>query len=517
MHDHGRGRFATSRGLARAALAALLFVAAGILWPACSAGVTTTPTGTAVGHLPRGVQPADLNLLVITLDTTRADRLGAYGWPQSATPALDRIAAEGVLFEQAVSPAPLTLPAHSSLFTGKYPPHHGVRDNGGFFLDERETTLAERLKARGVKTGGFVGAYVLDRTWGIGQGFDTYFDNFDLSKFDAPSLSEVERPANEVADRALAWLETAKSSRFFGWIHFYDAHSPYEPPEPYRTRFADRPYLGEIAFVDSQVARIRAFLEAERLLDRTVVVVLGDHGESLGDHGEGTHGFFVYESVLHVPLMIQDAVRHVARPPGRRRRAQRRRDADRSGSARDAARRQDRRTERRELDDGIRQGARTRRVRRGGLSAVPLRLERSAEPHIGPLQVHRGTAPGVVRSRPGPDRNPQPLRPAPGAGRPHGRGPQGHRFQPRRGHQASRQRRPRRARETRRARLRRHVCDDARGRPIAARGSEGQDRALQPRHDGARADSRRQGFRRRPEERSAKWSRRILRSSTRGS
>lgn len=304
MQDHGRGRLARSRDLALAALAAPLFVAAASLWPACSAGVTTTPTGTIVGRLPRGVQPADLNLLVITLDTTRADRLGAYGWPQSATPALDRIAAEGVLFEQAVSPAPLTLPAHSSLFTGKYPPHHGVRDNGGFFLDPRETTLAARVKARGLKTGGFVGAYVLDRTWGIGQGFDTYFDNFDLSKFDAPSMSEVERPANEVTDRALAWLETAKSSRFFGWVHFYDAHSPYDPPEPYRTRFADRPYLGEIAFVDSQVARIRAFLEAERLLDRTVVVVLGDHGESLGDHGESTHGFFVYESVLHVPLMI---------------------------------------------------------------------------------------------------------------------------------------------------------------------------------------------------------------------
>jgi len=288
----------------RAAAAVLLPLLIGAVSYACSGSVTTTPTGSAIGRLPGRVRPADLNLLVITLDTTRADRLGAYGWPDSATPALDRIAREGVLFEHAVSSAPLTLPAHSSLFTGKYPPHHGVRDNGGFFLDERETTLAERLKARGLKTGGFVGAYVLDRTWGIAQGFDTYFDNFDLSKYDAPSLAEVERPANEVADQALAWLETVKSSRFFGWVHFYDAHSPYAPPEPYRTRFTDRPYLGEIAFVDSQVARIRAFLEAEHLLDRTVVVVLGDHGESLGDHGESTHGFFVYESVLHVPLMI---------------------------------------------------------------------------------------------------------------------------------------------------------------------------------------------------------------------
>jgi arylsulfatase A-like enzyme/Tfp pilus assembly protein PilF len=265
----------------------------------------TTSGGVVVGHLPRGVSASDLNLLIITLDTTRADRLGAYGWAQSVTPALDRIGAEGVVFEHAAAPAPLTLPAHASLFTSKYPPAHAVRDNGGFFLDERETTLAERLKARGFKTGGFVGAYVLDRHWGIAQGFDSYFDNFDLSRLETPSAGDVERPANEVADHALAWLETVQSSRFFGWIHFYDAHSPYAPPEPYRTRFADQLYLGEIAFVDSQVARILEFLERQRLLDRTVVIALGDHGESLGDHDESTHGFFLYESVLHVPLLIR--------------------------------------------------------------------------------------------------------------------------------------------------------------------------------------------------------------------
>jgi len=217
-----------------------------------------------------------------------------------------------VVFERALAPAPLTLPAHASLFTGNYPPRHGVRDNGGFFLGEQETTLAERLRTRGVKTGGFVGSYVLDRTWGIAQGFDTYVDNFDLSKFETPSLADVERPANAVADRALAWLDTVKSSRFFGWVHFYDAHSPYAPPEPYRTRFADRLYVGEIAFVDAQIARIVAFLEAEHLLDRTVIVAIGDHGESLGAHGESTHGFFIYNAALHVPLIIRapyDALR----------------------------------------------------------------------------------------------------------------------------------------------------------------------------------------------------------------
>jgi choline-sulfatase len=283
----------------------LAAVAAGAWYWRLVPGVTTTPTGVRLGQLPRGLRPSDLNLLVITLDTTRADRLGAYGWPDSATPALDAIARDGVRFEHAAAPAPLTLPAHSSIFTGKHPPRHGVRDNGGFFLDEREMTLAERLNARGMKTGGFVGAYVLDRRWGIAQGFDTYVDNFDLSKFKSPSLGEVERPANEVADKALAWLETVKRSRFFGWVHFYDPHSPYAPPEPYRTRFADRPYLGEISFVDSQVGRIRSFLEREQLLEKTVIVVVGDHGESLGDHGESTHGFFIYQSVLHIPFIIR--------------------------------------------------------------------------------------------------------------------------------------------------------------------------------------------------------------------
>jgi arylsulfatase A-like enzyme/tetratricopeptide (TPR) repeat protein len=306
MRTHRRVRFGSWRSrLAIAVFTAAIAVAVVGAWLRLGRPIVlTTPTGAVLGTLPRGTSRSDLNLLVITLDTTRADRLGAYGWPQSVTPELDRIAREGVLFEHAVTAAPLTLPAHSSLFTAKYPPHHGVRDNGGFFLDERETTLAERLKARGFKTGGFVGAYVLDRIWGIAQGFDTYFDNFDLSKYESPSLADVERPANEVADRALAWLETVKSSRFFAWVHFYDAHSPYAPPEPYRTRFARHPYLGEIAFVDSQVGRIRAYLEAQRLLDRTIVVVLADHGESLGDHGESTHGFFLYDSVLHVPLMI---------------------------------------------------------------------------------------------------------------------------------------------------------------------------------------------------------------------
>lgn len=256
-----------------------------------------------LGHLTSGERPSDLNLLLITLDTTRADAIGVYGSRDSRTPTIDRLAQSGVLFAHAVAPAPLTLPAHASLFTSKFPPGHGVRDNGGFVLEDSQTTLAERLKSNGFQTGGFVGAYVLDRRWGVGQGFDTYVDDFDLANTDA-SLAAAERPGNEVADSALKWLENAAQSRFFAWVHFYDAHSPYSPPPPYRDQFAGRPYLGEIAFVDVQIRRLIDFLESRDLLRKTIVAVVGDHGESLGEHGESTHGFFIYESVLHVPFVM---------------------------------------------------------------------------------------------------------------------------------------------------------------------------------------------------------------------
>jgi choline-sulfatase len=284
----------------------LACAAAGLLvWTRYVPRAVTSVNGEPLGHLPSGVATANLNLLLVTLDTTRADRIHAYGFDGIETPNLDRLAREGVLFEQAVAPAPLTLPAHSSIFTGKFPPAHGVRDNGGFFLDDRETTLAERLQGRGFTTGGFVGAYVLDHKWGIAQGFQTYFDDFDLTKYQSLSLGSVDRPGNEVADRALAWLDKVGKSRFFGWVHFYDAHSPYNPPEPFKSRYANRPYVGEIAFVDSQVGRLLAYLDAHDLARNTIVAVMGDHGESLGEHGEGTHGFFVYQATMHVPLLIR--------------------------------------------------------------------------------------------------------------------------------------------------------------------------------------------------------------------
>jgi len=298
-------RFFPTKTSSYVVVALLLTLACVAAWTQLRPRAIISVNGQPLGHLPGGVHQDDLNLLLVTLDTTRADRIHAYGFDTIETPNLDRLAREGVLFEQAVSPAPLTLPAHSSIFTGTFPPAHGVRDNGGFFLDEQQTTLAERLQSRGFTTGGFVGAYVLDHKWGIAQGFQTYFDDFDLSKYQSLSLGSVDRPGNEVADKALAWLDAIGSKRFFGWVHFYDAHSPYDPPEPFKSRYAGHPYVGEIAFVDSQLGRLLAYLDAHQLADRTVVMVMGDHGESLGEHGEGTHGFFVYQATMHVPLLIR--------------------------------------------------------------------------------------------------------------------------------------------------------------------------------------------------------------------
>ena len=264
-----------------------------------------TAAGVDVGTLPRGVSRDRLNLVIVTFDTTRADRIGAYGSHDVETPTIDRLAADGVLFEQAVSVAPLTLPAHSSIFTGKFPPEHGVRDNGGFFLGPEQVTLAEILKGRGYRTGGFVAAYVLAGKWGINQGFDTYFDDFDLSQVRAVSIGAIQRPANEVLDKALPWIAQSGNTPFFAWIHFYDPHSPYKPPEPFASKYQGHPYNGEIAFADSQLGRLISTLQARGLYDRTVIVVMGDHGESLGDHGESAHGFFVYNSVTHVPLVVR--------------------------------------------------------------------------------------------------------------------------------------------------------------------------------------------------------------------
>ena len=246
----------------------------------------------------------DYNVILITMDTTRADRLGCYGFPNIKTPTIDLFARRGVRFERCFSTTPLTLPAHTSIMTGTVPPFHGVRDNGGFIVPSGIETLAKVFKARGYATGAFVAAYVLDSKWGLNLGFDTYYDKFDLSRFETISLGEVQRPANEVIDQVLPWLEKNKGGKSFTWVHLYDPHTPYEPPPPYDKLYPDHPYAGEIAFTDSQIGRLWAFLEGSGLTDNLFLVLAGDHGESLGEHGEGAHGFFVYQAALHVPLIF---------------------------------------------------------------------------------------------------------------------------------------------------------------------------------------------------------------------
>ena len=247
------------------------------------------------------------NVILITIDTLRADHLGAYGYGLAQTPNIDRMAAEGAQFLQATATTPLTLPAHSSIMTGVYPTAHGVRDNGGFYLDSKWQTLAETMKAGGFATGGFVSAFVLDRRWGIAQGFDEYFDHFELSKFKLVSLDSVQRRGDETMNQAIGWISKKKDGRFFAWIHLYDPHTPYDPPEPFRSEFIGRPYGlydGEIAFTDSLIGKLNDFLKQNNLDRTTMIVLTADHGESLGDHNESAHGFFIYDSTTHVPLII---------------------------------------------------------------------------------------------------------------------------------------------------------------------------------------------------------------------
>ncbi len=289
-----------------AALLGLAAVAGAVAFAWARRGPGAEPDAIRRWWTERGGGPP--NVLVVTLDTTRADRLGCYGAPDVKTPNLDLLARRGALFEEASTVAPLTQPAHSSLMTGTYPAYHGVRVNGSTALGAVHRTLAEVFREQGYRTGAFLGAFVLDGRWGLNQGFETYDDRFDLQKYKHLDLGSVQRPGNAVMDSALRWLEAHKQERFFAWIHLYDAHTPYEPPEPflsaYRSRGLEGLYDGEIAFADQQVGRALGWLDANGLAKRTVVVVLGDHGESLGHHGEGTHGYFVYEDTLRIPLLI---------------------------------------------------------------------------------------------------------------------------------------------------------------------------------------------------------------------
>ncbi len=243
------------------------------------------------------------NVLLITIDTVRADRLGAYGYAEAATPVLDRLSREGVRFTDATTQAPLTAPAHAALLTGVYPARIGVRDNATTPVPDSATTAAELFKSRGYRTGGFVGAFILTGPYGFAQGFDLF--DADFAGFSDGLKLQVQRRGDAVVDAALEWLAIAGTQPFFGWVHLYDAHAPYDPPPPFAARFKSSPYDGEIAYVDACIGRLVAALERSGRLDRTLVAVVGDHGESLGDHGEQEHGMFLYESVLHIPWIMR--------------------------------------------------------------------------------------------------------------------------------------------------------------------------------------------------------------------
>ena len=250
-----------------------------------------------------------LNVVLITIDTLRADHLGCYGYKQIKTPNIDSLAADGVRFENAFAVVPVTLPSHTTMLTGTYPMLSGMHDFSGNRLSLLQPTLASVLKQAGYQTGAVIGAAVLDSRFGLNQGFDFYYDHFDFSRLDEANLDEMERPGNVVADVALDWLEKdwlAKNSqkKFFLWMHLYDPHFPYHPPEPYSREYAAQPYDGEIAFADEQVGRLLRFLKEKGIYQNTVIVLCGDHGESLGEHGEKTHGFFIYNATMHVPLVI---------------------------------------------------------------------------------------------------------------------------------------------------------------------------------------------------------------------
>jgi arylsulfatase A-like enzyme/Flp pilus assembly protein TadD len=248
------------------------------------------------------------NVVVITVDTLRADRLGCYGFEPARTPNADALAARGVRAEHAIAAAPITLPSHASIFTGLYPPAHGVRDNGMYRLPEKVETLAERLKAGGYRTQAFVSADVLHHRFNLDQGFDAYDDA--LQGEDDPGMFRIlERSGEHTMDRVLQWLDRSlvpspTQAPFFVWVHLFDPHQPYAPPEA-DAKASRTLYDGEIASVDRQIGRFIAKLEERAALDDTIVVFTSDHGESLGEHGEATHAMFIYEATVRVPLIIR--------------------------------------------------------------------------------------------------------------------------------------------------------------------------------------------------------------------
>ncbi len=269
---------------------------------ACVAAACLLLLATLPGCRQQPVLPE--RIVLVTVDTLRADHVGAYGAAQARTPTFDAVAAQGVRFETAISPVPLTLPTHASILTGRTPPAHGVRHNSVFKLADGIPTLAERMRDAGFATAAFVAAFVLDRQFGLGRGFETYDDQMAGHPSGGSSISYAERPADAVIDAALGWLAGAPD-RFFLWVHLYDPHAEYAPPLGFAAAFPRSPYDGEIAFADAQLGRLVAEIDRRWDPARTLLVFTSDHGESLGEHGEPTHGYTLYDATQRVPLLMR--------------------------------------------------------------------------------------------------------------------------------------------------------------------------------------------------------------------
>lgn len=276
----------------RARRSGVAIAALGIWLVACRPGSSGSPVA---GGVLRGY-----NVLLVTIDTLRADRVGAYGNRLGLTPTVDRLAAQGLRFTTAYAHVPMTLPSHATLLTGQYPFTNGVRDNGAFALAKNTPTLANALRAAGYRTAAFVGSFVLDARFGLAAGFDLYDDRV---RGNSANLEVVQRSADEVLSPASDWIMKGPAP-YFAWVHLYDPHEPYDPPEPYRSRYASDLYAGEVAYADAALGTALDRLQRAGMLDRTLIIVASDHGESLGEHGERTHGLFAYDSTLRVPLVF---------------------------------------------------------------------------------------------------------------------------------------------------------------------------------------------------------------------
>src|SRR5882672_5565617 len=249
--------------------------------------------------------PLRPNVILITIDTLRADHVGCYGAQSVKTPTLDGLAHDGIVFERAISQVPLTWPSHAVILTGTYPFQNGVQDFTGQPLAPQFRSVAQAFKQAGYSTGAVVSAFVLDRSWGLGRGFDFYDDAFSAETFQKKDIGLVDRRAEESVAHALAWLKKTPRRPFFLWLHLYDPHNPYDPPEPYTTDDKGHLYDGEIAYADHELGKLIAWLQQSKLYGSSVIVATSDHGESLGEHGEDEHGFFIYNATVHVPLIVK--------------------------------------------------------------------------------------------------------------------------------------------------------------------------------------------------------------------